>query len=400
MSRVFLSFVLWAVLACGLAAQGLTGLARALPEGSVLQDRADGVDLVLQLSQGVPYRVFTVDAPPRLVIDFSDVDFSGFSKHRLLETVQGVAAVRFGGYRPGWSRLVADLTEPMIAQAVEMTVDHATGQAQVSIEMVQVSAQAFAAASGDPNPQFGTKGPEVTASPKSSEFTVVLDPGHGGIDPGAQRDGLVEKDIALDFARVVQETLRRAGVRVVLTRDADVFVSLEGRTALAHREQADVFVSLHADALSQGGARGATVYTLSEDVSDAASALLAERHNRSDILAGVDLTGADDLVTGVLLDLARQETEPRTHALAQAIITGMDNAGGPMNRKPWRKAGFSVLKSADIPSVLVEIGFLSDARDRKNLADPVWRSVIAAGLAEAILSWRDTDAARKQLVRQ
>lgn len=400
MSRVFFSIVLWVVLACSVSAQTLTGLARVVAEGSGFRMVSEGAELSVQLSQGVPYRVFTVDGPPRLVVDFSEADFSAVSAESFATGVDAISDVRFGGFRSGWSRLVADLAEPMVATSVGMRVDEASGRADVSVLLEPASAEAFAAASGLPDSPFGQPAPVVVAVPSDDVFTVVLDPGHGGVDPGAERDGLIEKVIALDFARVVQEALRRAGVRVVLTRDDDIFVSLEGRTAIAHQHQADVFVSLHADALSQGGARGATVYTLSEEASDEASALLAERHNRSDILAGVDLTGADDLVTGVLLDLARQETEPRSTLLAQAIIGGMVDAGGPMNRTPWRKAGFSVLKSADIPSVLVEIGFLSDARDRKNLADPAWRKTLAAGLADAILTWRDEDATRKHLVRQ
>jgi len=283
-----------------------------------------------------------------------------------------------------------------------MRGDAASGAARLKISMALASAEAFEAASGVPDGSNWL--PEQTAiAPQAitpGQFSVVLDPGHGGIDPGAERDGLVEKELVLEVALALRDQLRRAGVEVIMTRDADVFVSLEGRTAIAHQAKGAVFVSLHADALSNGGASGATVYTLSDEASDAASALLAARHNRSDILAGVDLSGADDEVTRVLLDLARQETEPRSQALAEHLISAMNAAGGPMNRKPWRKAGFSVLKSADIPSVLVELGFLSDARDRKNLADPTWRAGMTVALRDAILAWRDSDAARAQLVRQ
>jgi N-acetylmuramoyl-L-alanine amidase len=205
----------------------------------------------------------------------------------------------------------------------------------------------------------------------------------------------------LSFARSLRDALRRADdVDVILTRSEDAFVSLEGRVALAHQAQADLFLSLHADVLSQGGAKGATVYTLSNEASDAATAHLAARHNRADILSGVDLTGSDDQVAGVLLDLARQETEPRSKALAEKLVASMTQAGGPMNRRPLRNAGFSVLKSADIPSVLVEVGFLSSARDLENLRNPDWRDRISAAMARGILDWRDADAAIRPLVRQ
>ncbi len=170
--------------------------------------------------------------------------------------------------------------------------------------------------------------------------------------------------------------------------------------AIAHQAHADLFISLHADNLEQGGARGATVYTLSDEASDAATEHLAARHDRSDIIAGADLTGSDDQVAQVLLDLARQETGPRSAALAMLLAEEMAAAGGPMNRTPLRDAGFSVLKSADIPSVLIEIGFLSSKRDLANLRDPVWRQGMAQGIARGVLAWRDADEARRALVRQ
>jgi N-acetylmuramoyl-L-alanine amidase len=228
----------------------------------------------------------------------------------------------------------------------------------------------------------------------------VLDPGHGGVDPGAERDGVNEKQLMLSFAQTLADALRRAGAEVVLTREEDVFVALETRVAIAHQVQGDLFISLHADILTQGGAKGATVYTLSDEASDAATEHLAARHNRSDIIAGADLTGSDDQVAQVLLDLARQETGPRSAALAMTLAEGMASVGGPMNRHPLREAGFSVLKSADIPSVLIEIGFLSSDRDLANISDPVWRQGMAQGMAQAVLAWRDADAARAGLVRQ
>ncbi len=402
MSRIVLAIcVLLAWLSCA-AAQSLTGLARLVPQNSDVRDTSGGAEVTLGLAQGVPFRVFTLDAPARLVVDFSEVDFSGVRTADLLSAPGRIQNVRFGAYRPGWSRLVADLREPMLPQDVAMKIDPADGSALLTIAMSRVTASAFSDDAGVPEgstwlPEQAAVTPEQV---KPGQFTVVLDPGHGGIDPGAERDGLVEKQLVLEVALKLREQLRREGVNVVMTRERDAFVSLEARTAIAHQAEGSLFISLHADALSQGGASGATVYTLSDKASDEASALLAARHNRSDILAGVDLTGADDQVTSVLLDLARQETEPRSVALAKDVITAMDAAGGPMNRKPWRKAGFSVLKSADIPSVLVELGFLSDERDRKNLANKEWRQRMTVALAQAILNWRDGDAARSQLVRQ
>ena len=163
--------------------------------------------------------------------------------------------------------------------------------------------------------------------------------------------------------------LRAGGFEVVLTRDADEFVSLERRVALAHRAGADVFLSLHADALSGARARGASVYTLSDSASDAASAALAERHNRADILAGVDLSGKDDVVADVLMDLARMETQPRADHLARCCSIHFAPRTCRSCRGRSGMPGFSVLKAPDIPSVLIELGFLSSPRDLKNLRD-------------------------------
>jgi N-acetylmuramoyl-L-alanine amidase len=404
MKSFLLSFigVLW--IAPYAMAQELSALARVDPETSVIEDGWFGrSDITLQLSQGVPYRVFTLDAPAQLVVDFREVDFSGVRAADLLAEGGRIAAVRFGAFQPGWSRMVVDLAEPMLPREIGMAVEPDTGRATLGIRLETADAEEFATVAGtpdDPNwiPAFLSA--PVPAPRVREGFVVVLDPGHGGIDPGAERDGVNEKELMLSFARTLADMLRRAGMEVVLTREEDVFVALQTRVAIAHQVNADLFVSLHADSLQQGGATGATVYTLSEEASDGATAHLAARHNRSDIIAGADLTGSDDQVAQVLLDLARQETEPRSDALAQALIAGMDAAGGPMNRRPLRRAGFSVLKSADIPSALVEIGFLSSARDLANLRDPLWRRGMAEGVARGILAWRDTDAARAALVRQ
>ncbi len=207
---------------------------------------------------------------------------------------------------------------------------------------------------------------------------MLLDPGHGGLDPGVQTAGAVEKDLMLGSARELRETLIRAGgFHVVLTREDDRFVSLERRVALAHRAGGDVLISLHADAVTEGQATGVTAYILSDTASDRASAALAERHDRSDILAGIDLRGTDDTVADVLIDLARQETGPCARMLAEALILGIREYDLAVNSHAVRAAGFSVLKSPEIPSVLLELGFLSSTRDLRNLTDAGWRADMA-----------------------
>ncbi|MEL6887450.1 MAG: N-acetylmuramoyl-L-alanine amidase [Pseudomonadota bacterium] len=402
MRAIFTAILIWLTTTCAMA-QDLSGLARLDPANSGIEDGWFGrTTLTLSLSQGVPFRVFTLDNPARLVADFREVDFAGVVASDLLADAGRVTAVRFGPFRPGWSRLVLDLAEPMLPTEIGMPVDRESGRAELNIAMKAVDHAAFSETARAPDDtDWGVQAAAAPPPPSEDSFVVVIDPGHGGIDPGAVRESTSEKELMLSIARDLRDALRRAGgVEVVMTRDEDVFVSLPGRVALAHQVGADAFVSLHADALSQGQARGATVYTLSDEASDAASAQLAAQHDRSDILAGIDLSGADDEVATVLMEIARTETMPRTDTLATALIDAMREAGGPMNKRPRREAGFSVLKSADIPSVLVEVGFLSDARDLANLRDPVWRAVMVEALAGGILSWRDTDAATRPLIRR
>jgi N-acetylmuramoyl-L-alanine amidase len=230
---------------------------------------------------------------------------------------------------------------------------------------------------------------------------VVLDPGHGGIDPGAQYEGLSESDLMLTFARELRELLIRAGFDVAMTRDADVFVPLEARVTFAREVEADVFLSLHADSLPEeaGSAHGATVYLLSEEASDIASQRLAERHDGADLVAGVDVTGQGDEIALVLMEMARVETEPRSRHLAEMLIAEITEEAGRMNHRPLRSAGFSVLRSPSVPSILIELGFLSSPRDRAKIADPEWRAKAAKGIRDALVLWADEDAARARLLR-
>lgn len=392
--------ILWAGLVGASAAQ--TGAARVdIGRSAIESTWGGGADLHLQMSKGVPFRVFTLDTPPRLVVDFRDLDWSGTTPRDLLQDGAAISDVRVGAFQPGWSRLVADLTGPMLPQDISMVHDAATGQARLRLSLVPAARNAFATASGVPVDALWPQTPPMRGPSRDGRFRVVLDPGHGGIDPGAERAGLTEKALMLDMALAVRAALTRAAdVDVVLTRESDVFVSLADRVAIAHQAGGDVLVSLHADALSAGEATGATVYLLSEEASDSASAYLAARHDRADVIAGVDLTGSDDEVTGILLDLARQETAPRSDALAQALLHSMTQAGGPMNSRPLRHAGFSVLKSADIPSVLIEVGFLSSPRDLENLRSAEWRATMAQAIARGLLDWHRADGVRRGLVRQ
>ena len=404
--RAMWGLVAWVLLTLPVAAQGFSALARIDPGASRITEAADGgvqIDLGLQI--GVPFRIFTLDEPRRLVMDFREVDWTGLTAADLVQTDR-VSSVQYGAYVPGWSRMVAELATPMQVATAVMAIDPESAAARLTVALRPVSAQEFAASAGAPyDPQWDLPAPQQVAPARNRDpdapLVVVLDPGHGGIDPGAEVEGLDEKDLMLRFARELREVLLRSGgFQVVLTRDDDHFVSLERRVSMAHQNGADVFISLHADSLAEGQAHGATVHVLSREASDAASAKLAERHDRDDLLSGVDLSNADDQVTDILLDLARQETQPRTEALARSVVDAIAASGGPMNRRPLRRASFSVLKAADIPSILIEIGFMSSPRDLTNLRDPDWRLRMAQAIRAGLDNWRRDDLARKPLVRR
>lgn len=407
MRQVFLAFVfLIAGLTGAPGQQALTGLARLVGDGAVLVERRGRIELSIAMSQPVPWRVFTLDDPARVVLDFSELDWTGADPDALAGEAERIDALAVGLYRPGWSRMVLELARPMAVTSAAMQ----TGPdgAVLRLRLGDTDAESFAAKAGaPPSAVFRTTegaalpGEEGDAQGGAGPLRVVLDPGHGGIDPGAERGGVREKDLMLTFARELKEVLLRGGnVEVILTRESDVFVPLETRVSIARRARADVFISLHADALAEGRAHGATVYTLADEASDEASAKLAERHDRADLLAGVDLSQTDDAVAMVLMDMARTETAPRSEALAADLVEGIYAATQSTYKTPRMQAGFSVLKAPDIPSVLIELGFLSSPSDRKKLTDPNWRRQAALGIRDALLYWTIQDAATATRLRK
>jgi len=229
---------------------------------------------------------------------------------------------------------------------------------------------------------------------------VVLDPGHGGIDPGAVRLDIAEKDIALAFGQELRAVLQDSGrFDVRMTRDTDVFVTLRDRVRFARESGAAVFISLHANTVTRGNASGSAIYTLSEGASSAEAAALAELENRADTLGGVDLGVEDDDLALLLTDMAQRETNARSAMLARATVEAMRHAVGVIRSNPHRSAGFRVLKAPDIPSMLIELGFLSDATDRANMISPRWRGHAAQGILAALDDWVERDGVLSAQVR-
>lgn len=378
-------------------AQELSALARLDPAASSIVDQGEMVTLSLQLSQPVPWRVRLADDPRRVILDFREVDWTGIADMTM--TSARLGELRAGSFRPGWSRLVMELQAPLTVMTAEMVTD---AGATVRLQLAPSTPAEFARQAALPEPPEWALPTAADLPPPAPRGTgplvVVLDPGHGGIDPGAERDGHTEAELMLTFARELKELLvRDGGFRVVMTREEDVFVPLETRISVAHAAGADVFLSLHADALAEGEAVGATIYTLAEDATDEAARALAERHDRDDLLSGIDLSDHDDLVATVLMDMARTETQPRIDRLALALRQSISGAGLKMHRHPIQQAGFSVLKSPDVPSVLIELGFLSSASDLERLIDPEWRAKMAMAIRDALRVWAAEDAALSDL---
>ncbi len=323
-------------------AQDLSALARIVPGANQVSDLGEAVELTIAMTQGVPYRVFTLDAPRRLVLDFNELDWTGLKAETFDHSIR-IAAVRTGLFRAGWSRMVLDMAEPLRVEAAMLNTRDPSA-AVLQVRLVPTSETEFLTTAGLPAELRKDRPVAIDApAPKRRQsgegpLVVVLDPGHGGIDPGAEADDTVEADLMLTFALELEEALLRAGgFTVVLTRTDDVFVPLETRVSIARRAGADVFLSLHADALLEGRATGATIYTLAEEASDAASQKLAERHDRGDLLAGVDLSAQDDVVASVLMDLARTETAPRSDMLADALIEGLSQTTRMQSDQNFRR---------------------------------------------------------------
>ncbi|MEM9709786.1 MAG: N-acetylmuramoyl-L-alanine amidase [Pseudomonadota bacterium] len=354
-------------------------------------DRA-ATEIRLELSQPVPWRLVTAEDPPRLAIDFNTLRVDG----DIPGSADLIAGVESGLAEDGWARLVFTLTGPAAVETAAL--NRTPSGASLSLRLIPTTEEAFAANVRGPATEGTAPQPRERSRP-----LVMLDPGHGGLDPGAEAGSLNEKELMLAFARELEEALIRSGFfDVALTRDRDEFVPLDRRITRARAAGADVFVSLHADEVPEGtpDVSGITVYTLGPTSSDEVSQRLAERHDRDDLLSGVTLPEPGDEIAVLLMDLARQDTQPRSQALAATLRTAFEGESLAMAPRPLRSAEFSVLRAPDIPSVLIELGFLSSAADRARLVDPEWREAAIRALMSGLGQWALEDAARTRLLRR
>lgn len=368
---------------------------------------------VADLSAPVGYTVYVLPDPYRVVIDLPQVSFElpkeAGSKARGL-----VSAYRYGPVAEGRSRIVLDTRGPVLIEKSFILEPEAGQPARIVVDLVKSSAEDFAARLNKPDEPaalaaIGGASAEVrSAVPKprprpGSETAsigkaqqpdrtrpegrrlVVIDPGHGGIDPGAI--GLSktrEKDVVLAYGLALKKVLERTGaIDVVMTRSDDRFLTLRDRVKIARENEADLFIAIHADTVRGPEARGATIYTLSEKASDAEAEALAHKENRADIIAGVHLEAENEAVTDILIDLAQRES--KTHALvfAKKAVSEMEPVTS-FTGKPMRSAGFMVLKAPDVPSVLVELGYLSSRHDERQLTSPAWRQRVAEAMGKAV----------------
>ncbi len=359
---------------------------------------------VLDLDRTVPFRAFPLADPYRAVVDLPQVNFRlpagvGTAGRGL------VKAFRYGLVMPGGSRIVFDLTGPARI-AKSYVLEAANGQPpRLVLEFEEVDRTTFvqslalenrpelkpaiadaAASVAVPVPVPAQASAPLQPAVPDSRPVIVIDAGHGGIDNGTQASGESEKNIVLGFALALRDRIEKdSKYRVVMTRTDDTFIPLDDRVKIARNASASLFVSIHADALprGEGDAQGATIYTVSDKASDAEAEKLAEAENRADAIGGVNLTEEPTDVADILIDLAQRETRTFSNRFARLLMGEMKNTVR-MHKHPLKSAGFRVLKAPDVPSVLVELGYVSNKGDLEHLVSDSWRSRTVASMAQAI----------------
>ncbi len=351
-------------------------------DGAVIADNGGEVTLTIGLTQPVGWRLWIADGPPRVVLELADMSWTDAPDLRSTS----VASLEIVETGPALSELHLVLREPLSILSAEM-VAAADGTAALDVRLKPSTAEAFR-----------TDLEAMAADTEAIERrpVIAIDPGHGGTDPGAETGDLREAHLVLAFAHRLRDILIASGrFDVVMTRSDDSFVSLDARLTRARQAGADVLLSIHADALvDANAASGIVLYRLAPDAKTAANMRLIERHGEDDRLSGVDLTGAGDDVTLALLDLARQRAAPRSRAMSAALLEAFEGADLVVNSRPEREAEFAVLKAADIPSLLIELGFLSTETDLRRLTSEDWQTVAAEAIRDGLILWTGEDRIR------
>lgn len=372
-------------------------VARAMGVASAIRvhDHSTHTRLVLELSENIEFSIFSLADPYRIVADLPELDWA-MEGNALAAPTGVVKTVRYGLFQPGNARIVVDLEGP--AGVKNAFVLPATGGTphRFVIDLEKTSREKFLAAAG-PQHRIGrlaataAKPVPVKAvaepAPKDAnrKRLVVIDPGHGGVDPGAiGLSGIYEKAITLAAAKQLKSRLEATGrYRVQLTRDRDLSLELAERREIARNAEADLFISLHADSIANRDVRGLSVYTLSEKASDREAEQLAEQENSADNIIGVDLTHESQEVRHILVDLAQRESMNLATKLADRLI-GELKREATLLRNGHRFARFAVLKSPDVPSVLIEMGYLSNRQDETSLKTEAYRGKLMAAVVKGV----------------
>jgi len=380
------------------AEKGVTVRAPSAEASVVATDMRIGGDdkqtrFVVDLNRKIDLVAFTLADPYRVVVDLPQTTFTLPAKAG--EQARGlVKAFRYGLIMQGGSRIVLDTKGPVRLEKA-FVLDAAEGQpARLVLDLIATDRTSFMRNIALENRAAHNTSIKPSEAPPKVDGDVrpliVLDPGHGGIDTGTKGSGgELEKDVVLAFAQTLREKLESSGkYRVVMTRSDDTFIPLAERVRFARSRNAGLFISVHADALPrrEGQAEGATVYTLSENASDAEAARLAEAENKADVIAGVDLTTEPDDVANILVDLAQRETKTFSMQFARTLV-GELKAAARLHKHPLKSAGFKVLLAPDVPSVLLELGYMSTKDDLKQLTSAAWRARTAQALAQAVDSF-------------
>ena len=355
-----------------------------------------GYGLRLKLDEAVPFKVYSLNYPNRIVLELNTETHKNLNDFDIKSSPL-LGEIKFKKLVDGWAAITIYIDRPAKVQNLTMKPNKLdSSKVELSFELFPIVQYEFDRIveifSGT-----GIDEPAVTIENnfndnKNNKLIVVIDPGHGGLDPGAQVKTIRESDLMLSLAQVVVEEVKRLdNTEVILTRTSDQFTSLDKRLILAVQAGADVFISLHADTVEKGKASGSTVYTLSQAASDQASARLAARHGGNELISSVDLTGTDTAITAALMGLLRQENTVRSNAFSKSIIKNLEDFSIKLNPKPSRKANFSVLKLPSVPSVLIETGFMSTSSDLRNLQDRDWAKKFALAISSGILEWVAAD---------